>query len=81
MSLDLLVFSFLLFCLVNFLICDVDINCQWLLCSYSVGYAFAYGGSDYDNPNKTFIGSSDFFLVDVEDLTFWLFQFAFAATR
>jgi Amt family ammonium transporter len=49
--------------------------------SYSVGYAFAYGGSDYSNPNKSFIGTENFFLIGVEDFTFWLFQFAFAATR
>lgn len=49
--------------------------------SYSVGYAFAYGGSDYNDPSKTFIGTENFFLKGADDLTFWLFQFAFAATR
>jgi Amt family ammonium transporter len=28
----------------------------------------------------TFIGTSNFFLIGVEDFTFWMFQFAFAAT-
>lgn len=45
-----------------------------------MGFAFAFGGSDYSDPSKTFIGTENFFLIGVEDLTFWLFQFAFSAT-
>lgn len=47
---------------------------------YTVGYAFAFGGS-FSNPSQTtFIGNMNFFLMDVENKAFWLFQFAFAAT-
>jgi len=47
---------------------------------YTVGYAFAWGGSSSDNEGTTFIGTENFFLMDVEQKAFWLFQFAFAAT-
>jgi len=50
---------------------------------YSVGYAFAYGGSEdcfKTGCEKTFIGLSNFFLSGVVNHIFWLFQFAFAAT-
>ena len=47
---------------------------------YSIGYAFAYGGMDFQDPQKTFIGTENFFLMGVDDLMFWLFQFAFAAS-
>lgn len=56
---------------------------------WSVGFAFAYGGSSYDGPT-TFIGNKNFFLMNIDQnfflapavggLAFWLFQFAFAAT-
>lgn len=47
---------------------------------YTVGYAFAFGGT-FPNPGTTtFIGTSNFFLMDVENKGFWFFQFAFAAT-
>lgn len=56
--------------------------CGAALSFYAVGFAFAYGGSDdMENEGKTtFIGTSNFFLMGVEDLMFWMFQFAFAAT-
>jgi len=54
--------------------------CGAALGFYSIGYAFAYGGSDFENPQKTFIGTSNFFLIGVDNLMFWLFQFAFAAS-
>lgn len=54
--------------------------CGAALGFYSIGYAFAYGGSDFEDPQKTFIGTSNFFLVGVDNLMFWLFQFAFAAS-
>ena len=54
--------------------------CGAALGFYSVGYAFAYGGMDYSDPNKTFIGLENFFLMGVDDFMFWLFQFAFAAS-
>ena len=43
---------------------------------YAVGFAFAFG--DGDNPNA-FIGTGNFFLTDVEDVAFWLYQYAFSA--
>ena len=43
---------------------------------YSVGYAFAFG--DSSTPNG-FIGSTNFFLMGVEDIAFWLYQYAFSA--
>jgi len=48
---------------------------------WTVGYAFAYGGSD--SSKLTFIGNADFALVNIYDgksLINWFFQFAFAAT-
>jgi len=46
---------------------------------YAVGFAIAYGGDDPNSPTKTFIGTTNFFLIGVEDLGFWLFQYAFSA--
>lgn len=43
---------------------------------YAFGYAFAFG--DGSNPNP-FIGTTNFFLNGVEDLAFWMFQYAFSA--
>ena len=54
--------------------------CGAALGFYTMGFAFAYGGSDFDDPKKTFIGTENFFLMGVDDLMFWLFQFAFAAS-
>ena len=54
--------------------------CGAALGFWSVGYAFAYGGMDFSDPNKTFIGTENFFLMGVDNLMFWLFQFAFAAS-
>jgi len=53
--------------------------CGAALGFYSVGYAFAYGGS-FEGGKTTFIGNTNFFLMGVDDYVFWLFQFAFAAT-
>jgi Amt family ammonium transporter len=46
---------------------------------YSLGYAFAFG-TTAGNTATTFIGNRNFFLVGVDDDSFWLFQFAFCAT-
>mmetsp|Transcript_5802 Transcript_5802/g.12640 ORF Transcript_5802/g.12640 Transcript_5802/m.12640 type:complete len:564 (+) Transcript_5802:424-2115(+) len=57
--------------------------CGAALGFYSVGYAFAYGDSSGGTDiSKTFIGDYNFFLMglEVEAFSFWLFQFAFAAT-
>jgi ammonium transporter, Amt family len=43
---------------------------------YAIGYAFAFG--DGSNPNGL-IGTTNFFLKDVDDIAFWLFQYAFSA--
>lgn len=50
--------------------------CGAALAFFCVGYAFAFGG---DANSKTFIGTSNFCLMDVDDLAFWLFQYAFSA--
>ena len=48
---------------------------------YTVGYAFAFGGTfGSDVGGTTFIGKDNFFLMNVENDSFWLFQFAFCAT-
>ena len=57
--------------------------CGAALGFYSFGFAFAYG--EVEEGLKTFIGSSNFFLIGVdpaglEGYIFWMFQFAFAAT-
>jgi Amt family ammonium transporter len=46
---------------------------------YTVGYAFAYG-RDPNETATTFVGNNNFFLMGVENDSFWLFQLAFAAT-
>ena len=43
---------------------------------YSVGYAFAFG--DSNTPNG-FIGTTNFFLMGVHDVAFWLYMYAFSA--
>lgn len=46
---------------------------------FAVGYAFAFGGSDPESEKVTFVGSTNFFLMNVDDLAFWVFQYAFSA--
>jgi ammonia channel protein AmtB len=57
--------------------------CGASIAFFAVGYAFAFGGTtsnvDPTNGTKTFMGTSNFFLVDVEDLSFWFFQYVFSA--
>ena len=55
--------------------------CGASIAFFSVGYAFAFGNttSDDDPTSKTFLGTSNFFLVGVEDLSFWFFQYVFSA--
>jgi Amt family ammonium transporter len=53
--------------------------CSSSVAFFTVGYAFAFGGMDRDSPDKTFIGNTNFFLMDVDDYGFWLFQWAFSA--
>ena len=53
--------------------------CGAAIAYFCVGYAFSFGGDDPSSSAKTFIGNTNFFLMDVEDLAFWLFQYAFSA--
>ena len=53
--------------------------CGAALAFFILGYAIAFGGDDASIPKKTFIGTTNFFLMDVDDLAFWLFQYAFSA--
>jgi len=53
--------------------------CGAAIAFFTVGYAFAYGGSDPESSDKTFIGTTNFFLMDEENYAFFLFQFAFSA--
>lgn len=46
---------------------------------FAVGFAFAFGGMDATSPKKTFVGHSNFFLMNVENLSFWIFQYTFSA--
>ena len=55
--------------------------CGASIAFFSVGYAFAFGNTTSpDDPNtKSFMGTSNFFLIGVEDLSFWFFQYVFSA--
>ena len=53
--------------------------CGASLAFFTVGYAFAFGGSDYTSATKTFVGAQNFFLVNVDEYAFFLFQYAFSA--
>ena len=53
--------------------------CGAAVAYFSVGYAFSFGGGDPTSSNKTFVGNTNFFLMDVNNLAFWLFQYAFSA--
>ena len=46
---------------------------------FTVGYAYSFGGSDPASPQKTFIGNSNFFFINVQDYAYWFFQYAFSA--
>jgi len=54
-------------------------TCGAAIAFWAVGYAFTFGGMDFEDPRKTFIGTTNFFLMDVEDLSFWFFQYTFSA--
>jgi len=65
----------------NIMLKNILDACGGALGFWSVGYAFAYGGSE--KGKTAFIGNSGFFLKDFSsggDLIGWFFQFAFAAT-
>ena len=58
--------------------------CGAALGFYTVGYAFAWGstspGKQTDNEALSFVGLDNFFLSNLDQKAFWLFQFSFAAT-
>jgi Amt family ammonium transporter len=65
----------------NIMLKNILDACGGALGFWSVGFAFAYGGSGPEK--KGFIGNEGFFLGDFTtggDLIGWFFQFAFAAT-
>jgi len=59
------------------------------LAFFAVGYAFAYGGTPHDTMEVythdpvetpiTFIGTQNFFLMGMDNYSFWMYQYAFAA--
>lgn len=51
-------------------------QCGASIAFFSFGYAFAFG--DGSDPNG-FIGTTNFFLMGVDDYAFWMFQYAFSA--
>jgi Amt family ammonium transporter len=51
-------------------------KCGASVAFFSVGYAFAFG--DGSNPNA-FIGTTNFFLMDVDNLAFWFYHYTFSA--
>jgi hypothetical protein len=53
--------------------------CGAAVAFFTVGYAFAFGGQNAESPDKSFVGYENFFLVNVDDYAFWLFQYAFSA--
>lgn len=53
--------------------------CGAALAFFMVGYAFAFGGQDTTTAT-TFIGTENFFMYNIPSYSFWIFQFAFAAT-
>lgn len=55
-------------------------TCGAAFAFFAVGFAIAHGAKDQNSTNKTFIGTSGFFLINVENLAEWTFDFAFAAT-
>lgn len=50
--------------------------CGASIAYFSFGYAFAFG--DGSNPNR-FIGTTNFFLIGVDNYAFWMFEYAFSA--
>mmetsp|Transcript_2801 Transcript_2801/g.6263 ORF Transcript_2801/g.6263 Transcript_2801/m.6263 type:complete len:547 (-) Transcript_2801:36-1676(-) len=50
--------------------------CGAAVAYFCFGYAFAFG--DGSNPNG-FIGTTNFFLMDVDNYAFWMFEYAFSA--
>ena len=53
--------------------------CGSSLAFYALGYALAFGGDDPGDDSKSFAGTTHFFLMDVNDYAFWMFQYTFSA--
>jgi len=54
--------------------------CGSALAFFATGFAFSFGGDDAEQ-GITFVGTEGFLLIGNDiDLSFWFFQFAFAAT-
>ena len=57
--------------------------CGATIAFWSIGYAIAFGesGGGGDDGSNTFIGSTDFFLWNIQDenIVFWVFQYTFSA--
>mmetsp|Transcript_41571 Transcript_41571/g.50580 ORF Transcript_41571/g.50580 Transcript_41571/m.50580 type:complete len:512 (-) Transcript_41571:247-1782(-) len=63
----------------NVLLWNLLDSCGGGLAFWAVGWAFAYGGQDDGSGPKTFIGNTDFFLMNgLPRMEEWFFQFAFA---
>ena len=64
----------------NVLLWNLLDSCGGGLAFWMTGFAFAYGGDNADKDEKTFVGSTDFFLRNDENIDYhvWFFQFAFA---
>ena len=62
--------------------------CSAAVAWYTVGYAFAFGGTtghtladtvSNSSETTTFIGTEEFFMKNVTDLSFWMFELSFSA--
>jgi hypothetical protein len=56
--------------------------CGAAVAFFTVGYAFAFGTTSRGGEASgatTFMGMGNFFVQDVDDLAFWLFEYAFSA--
>lgn len=71
-----------LFSRIDFFLFIVQLDaCGAAVSFFVVGYAFAFGGTSLvaDGGGTTFVGNSNFFLMDTEDYAFFAYNSAFAA--
>lgn len=54
--------------------------CGAAIAFWATGYAFAYGGDGTNDKDITFVGTKNFFAIDLTDDALWFFQFAFCST-
>ncbi len=66
----------------NIILLNILDACLGCICWWATGYAFAFGDPEVATSANKFIGSANFFLLDLNNdkLAFWFFQFTFAAT-